>query len=56
MLKLNAGPRCKGDMHANRDLYGSYNGCLQCGHMQYIEEPNKLVASLAAAAAKKRVA
>ena len=31
MLELKACPRCKGDMHTNRDMYGSYKECLQCG-------------------------
>ena len=35
MLKLKNCPRCRGDMHSNRDLYGPYSECLQCGHMQY---------------------
>ena len=56
MLKLKACPRCKGDLHGNRDMYGSYDECLQCGYMQDIEEPNKLFASLAAAGVKKKVA
>ncbi|PKB63385.1 MAG: hypothetical protein BZY67_00350 [SAR202 cluster bacterium Io17-Chloro-G1] len=56
MLKLKACPRCKGDLHGNRDMYGSYDECLQCGYMHDIEEPNKLLASLAAAGVKKKVA
>tara|TARA_B100000749_G_C18237957_1_gene387110 strand:+ start:197 stop:382 length:186 start_codon:yes stop_codon:yes gene_type:complete len=56
MLKLKACPRCKGDLHSNRDMYGSYDECLQCGYMQDIEEPNKLLALLAAAGVKKKVA
>ena len=56
MLKLKACPRCKGDLHGNRDMYGSYDECLQCGYMQDIEEPNKLLALLAAAGVKKKVA
>ena len=56
MLKLKACPRCKGDLHGNRDVCGSYDECLQCGYMQDIEEPNKLLASLAAAGVKKKVA
>ena len=33
MLYLKQCPRCKGDMHMNRDIYGTYKECLQCGHM-----------------------
>ena len=35
MLTLKNCPRCQGDMHSNRDVYGSYAECLQCGHMDY---------------------
>ena len=26
-------PRCRGFLYANRDQYGNYNECLQCGYM-----------------------
>jgi hypothetical protein len=42
MLKLKNCARCKGDMHSNRDLYGSYAECLQCGHMEYLKETHTL--------------
>ena len=42
MLYLKACPRCKGDLHANRDIYGSYRQCLQCGYMQDVNKPSKL--------------
>ncbi len=35
MLSLKNCPRCKGDMQSNRDVYGPYTECLQCGHMDY---------------------
>ncbi len=25
-------PRCRGYMHANRDMYGEYVECLHCGY------------------------
>ena len=25
-------PRCRGFLYANRDRYGNYNECLQCGY------------------------
>ncbi|HAL49535.1 MAG: hypothetical protein FI707_15175 [SAR202 cluster bacterium] len=59
MLYLKGCARCKGDMHINRDMYGSYRECLQCGYMVDIEEPNKLLESLnlaAETAEKKKVA
>ncbi len=42
MLKLKNCARCKGDMHTNRDLYGSYAECLQCGHMEYLKDTHTL--------------
>ena len=40
MLSLKSCPRCKGDLHTNRDFYGAYTECLQCGYMQDIERPS----------------
>ena len=34
MLHLKACPRCRGDLHTNRDLYGTYVECLQCVYMK----------------------
>lgn len=31
-------PRCRGDLFLHSDGFGSYLGCLQCGHTQYREE------------------
>ena len=31
-LYLKSCPRCKGDMNSNRDMYGEYRLCLQCGN------------------------
>ncbi|MCH8310482.1 MAG: hypothetical protein IIB17_08310 [Chloroflexi bacterium] len=56
MLKLKACPRCKGDLNSNRDMYGSYDECLQCGYMRDIEEPNKLLTMLTEVVRKKKVA
>ena len=55
MLELKACPRCKGDMHTNRDMYGSYKECLQCGHMQDVADPSRL-SSLLEYATKKQAA
>ena len=33
MLFFKACLRCKGDVHRDRDMYGEYLKCLQCGHM-----------------------
>ena len=26
-------PRCRGDLQVNKDVYGEYKECLQCGYM-----------------------
>ena len=55
-LYLKACPRCKGDMQTNRDMYGEYNECLQCGHMADIEKADNLFSSITAIKPKKKVA
>ena len=36
---LKSCPRCRGDLYENRDIYGRYVDCLQCGHhMTEVEE------------------
>ena len=35
MFKLKACPRCHGDLFVDRDYYGWYEQCIQCGHMAY---------------------
>ena len=39
VLKNRMCPRCHGYLHANRDIYGEYRECLQCGHMEDIGSP-----------------
>ena len=31
-------PKCTGDMHIRRDLYGDFKECLQCGLLQDLVE------------------
>ncbi len=38
MLYLRSCPKCKGDMHADSDIYGTYRQCLQCGYLEDITE------------------
>jgi hypothetical protein len=33
VIRLKSCPRCKGDVLADRDFYGWYEQCLQCGHI-----------------------
>ncbi len=30
-------PKCKGDVYVEKDSFGTYRKCLQCGRMQEIE-------------------
>ena len=32
-------PRCSGSMYADRDIYGEYRICLQCGYMVDVAKP-----------------
>ena len=56
MLQIKACPRCAGDLHTNRDLYGNYVECLQCGYMKDLPDPNKLLESLKVDFVAKKVA
>ena len=38
MLLLKACPRCGGDMYRERDLYGSYASCLNCGYLLDVQD------------------
>ena len=46
MLELRACPRCEGDLHTNRDMYGSYKQCIQCGYMRDIPNTDLILRSL----------
>ncbi len=34
MIKLKACPKCHGDLYLERDQYGRYLSCLQCGYLR----------------------
>ena len=53
MMLFKSCPRCQGDMHVNRDMYGEYRECLQCGLMQDIEARDGILASVLARSKKK---
>ena len=46
MLKLKGCPRCGGDLRADRDLYGSYEQCIQCGYMKDLSNADQVLAAL----------
>ena len=37
MMLLKGCPRCRGDLRINRDMYGEYKQCVQCGFMEDME-------------------
>ncbi len=39
VIKLKGCPKCQGDLYLNRDSYGKYLNCLQCGFMKDLVEP-----------------
>ena len=44
MIYFGACPKCQGDLALNRDSYGSFFSCLQCGLMRDVESEPKAVA------------
>ena len=55
MLRLKGCPRCKGDLHTDRDIYGTYTVCLQCGYMVDLRTHDRRLA-VAIPRAKKQAA
>ena len=52
-FRFNSCPRCKGDiMLGNKDKYGWYEQCLQCG---YLRDPEIIVQVERQPAGKKRI-
>jgi hypothetical protein len=54
MVFFKACLRCKGDMHMNRDIYGEYGKCLQCGFMVDIGKNRFRVSKLYAQSKKRK--
>ena len=45
-MSKNTCPRCQGYMYLNRDTYGNYIQCIQCGHLVDVEiQPNHFLNS-----------
>ncbi|MBF8267805.1 MAG: hypothetical protein HW388_1313 [Dehalococcoidia bacterium] len=53
MILLKACPRCRGDLKINRDLYGEYKECLQCGYMEDVDKEPQTSGSATARAGKQ---
>ena len=41
MILLKGCPRCRGDLKTDKDFYGEYRECLQCGYMEDIDRANR---------------
>ena len=54
MIMFKACPRCSGDLHENRDMYGEYRECLMCGYMVDLRKPSLF--GMEMAPVKKKVA
>ena len=37
MIYFKACPKCRGDIYLDRDAYGAYKKCLQCGRIFEVE-------------------
>lgn len=51
MMMLKGCPRCRGDLRIDRDNYGEYKQCVQCGYMQDLD--SRAVHTAAAKTEKK---
>ncbi len=45
MLYLKSCPKCGGDVYLDRDLYGTFMACFQCGHTLNAAEEKKTLAA-----------
>lgn len=41
MLMLKSCPRCHGDLNVDRDMYGPYVECIQCGYVKDLDRMSK---------------
>ena len=42
MLRLKACPRCKGDVVFERDAWGWYEQCIQCGYLRDLQNEDEV--------------
>ncbi|MBI4289749.1 MAG: hypothetical protein HY671_15140 [Chloroflexi bacterium] len=42
MLRLKSCPKCRGDLIIDRDMYGWYEQCIQCGYLHPLEPLPKI--------------
>ena len=49
MMWLKCCPKCNGDLYEEKDVYGPYIACIQCGHYLTVSEEVDVKYSLLAA-------
>ena len=55
MLYFKSCPKCNGDMYLDRDAYGSFRQCLQCGNLQDLVEKAAILPAAPVTAKPKRL-
>ena len=55
MLQLKSCPKCNGDMFTDRDNYGHFRQCLQCGLIKDLVDPSAIVTQPVQPKARKQV-
>ena len=43
MLYLKSCPKCQGDMYEEKDSYGAFHQCLQCGLIKDLDAPSLML-------------
>jgi DNA-directed RNA polymerase subunit M/transcription elongation factor TFIIS len=56
MIKFKACPKCKGDLYLNRDMYGKYLNCFQCGYLKDLTSEEEISLREPVTAAEERKA
>ena len=47
MVYYKSCPKCRGDMHIRKDVYGDFKECIQCGLLQdLIDKPSMELAGI----------
>lgn len=41
LLKTKSCPRCRGNLYIDKDIYGWYEECFQCGYLMFLEQINE---------------
>ncbi len=54
MMELKSCPKCHGDMFLDRDNYGAFRQCLQCGLIKDLVDPSAIVTQPMQPKAKKQ--